>query len=107
MSKSRNWKAITIPSFTGGKIELTVTGEVNVGKLKIIPVLTRKSPQGINPKELILEVNVAEEAPDHFQEVRPYTQIITNQHQYTTVQILGPKGEALQSIIVQHAFSAV
>lgn len=54
---SRDWSAKEGTDFAGGNRQLTVLGEVQVGGGNEEPVLTRATPQGINPTVLILDLS--------------------------------------------------
>nr|WP_299506775.1 hypothetical protein [uncultured Rhizobium sp.] len=57
---SRNWKATETTDFAGTRYNLTVCGDVEVRRSNQTPKLSEATPQGINPKTLILDLKVEE-----------------------------------------------
>ncbi|MBY5337006.1 hypothetical protein HFO99_24355 [Rhizobium leguminosarum] len=55
---SRNWKATETSDFAGSKYNLTVSGDVEVRRSNQTTRQSEATPQGINPKTLILNLNV-------------------------------------------------
>lgn len=53
---SRDWKATEGTDLVGQNRKLVVTGDVEMSRLNETPKLTEASPQGFNPKILILEL---------------------------------------------------
>jgi len=56
--KTRNWKANEIPDFVGRVYRLHVTGDVQVTATNRDPVLSVHTPQGINPRILLLDLKI-------------------------------------------------
>lgn len=85
MSVSKNWKAIAVSGIAG--YDLIVNGEANVGKLDVEPELAKRSPQGINPAILQLNLlNAGDATPENFRPVR-YTERLERQDKYSEVEI--------------------
>jgi hypothetical protein len=55
---TRNWKANEIPDFIGRIYRLVVTGDVEVTSTNLEPRLSVHSPQGINPRILLLDLKI-------------------------------------------------
>ena len=55
---TRNWKADEKPDFVGRNYHLTVTGEVEVSATNLMPKLDEHTPQGINPRILLLDLTI-------------------------------------------------
>ena len=56
--QTRNWTAVEGSNLIGSDYKLTVSGEVEVLKSNEEPHLVEAKPQGINPTELILDLDV-------------------------------------------------
>jgi hypothetical protein len=55
---TRNWKANEIPDFAGRTYRLHVTGDVQVLATNFAPQLSVHTPQGINPRILLLDLKI-------------------------------------------------
>lgn len=101
MSQVKNFTAIVHSGIAGFLIE--VKGEVNCGMLTVMPSLTKKVPQGTNPKILILDVLPASKDPNgNFQEAQ-YSENIHNQDTYTQIELIDSEGSSIVTIPVQPA----
>jgi hypothetical protein len=92
MAQSRDWSAIEAMDPASGRRALTVTGEVETTAGNQTPRLAPTSPQGINPKDLILVLSI-ETSGDAGADVMgwrrvAYLQPVTHR-QYTLVTITG------------------
>lgn len=102
--KTRNWKADEIPDFVGRRYLLAVRGDVQVTATNQTPKLTVHTPQGINPRILLLDLSIVSSggigAPIVFYKSVHYTKQ-TSGHQYDEVDILFG-GKIIQRIKVGH-----
>ena len=102
--KTRNWKANEIPDFAGRIYRLHVTGEVQVTATNLDPVLSMHTPQGINPRILLLDLKIVSRGGfggqivfyKHVMFLRP-----TSGNQYDEVDILW-EGRIIKRIRVGH-----
>ena len=101
MSQTKDFTAVVQNGIAGYFIQ--VKGEVNCGKLEVMPTLTKAVPQGINPKILLLDVYPA--IDDEFGKFQPveYKDDIESADVYEEVNLLDPDGELVERIIVQPA----
>ena len=101
---TRNWKADEKPDFVGRNYHLTVTGEVEVSATNLMPKLDEHTPQGINPRILLLDLTIVSAGgvggqimiykPARY--ARP-----TTGNQYAEVDILF-EGKVIERIAVDH-----
>jgi hypothetical protein len=56
--QTRNWKANEIPDFAGRNYRLVVSGDVQVTATNLDPVLSMHTPQGFNPRILLLDLKI-------------------------------------------------
>jgi hypothetical protein len=95
-------KAFTAKEFSGfAGFLILVEGQVNCGQLDVQPTLTENNPQGENPNILLLTAQPAtDQQPESFQKVS-FSKNEMTQGQYQQVQIVDPKGNALETVQVQ------
>lgn len=55
---TRNWLANEIPDFAGRSYRVVVTGDVQVTATNLTPKLSARVPQGINPRILLLDLDI-------------------------------------------------
>ena len=105
--KTRNWTANEIPDFVGRRCVLVVSGDVQVTATNQTPKLKVHTPQGINPRILLLDLSIVSSggigAPIVFYKSVHYTRV-TSCHQYDEVDILWG-GKIIQRIKVGHPVS--
>jgi hypothetical protein len=56
--KTRNWKALAITDIIGRTFYVAVSGEVQVTATNQVPKLSLHVPQGINPRILLLDLDI-------------------------------------------------
>jgi hypothetical protein len=101
MSQTKDFTAVVQSGTKGFFIQ--VKGEVNCGKLEVMPTLTKTIPQGINPKILLLDVYPASDDENgKFQPVE-YKEDIKDQDVYEEVDLVDADGEVIDRISVQQA----
>jgi hypothetical protein len=101
MSQIKNFTA-TVQSGIAGFL-INVKGEVNCGMLAVMPSLTKKVPQGFNPKILLLDVLPAsKDSNGDFQEAE-YSENIHSQDTYTQVEFIDSEGNSIEIIPVEQA----
>src|SRR6476469_9527177 len=98
MARIQNFSAVVRSGFVGYFLE--VHGEVNCGKLEVQPTITEKTPQGINPKILMLDVYPAsDDHPENFRDAT-FIKNISSAHQYTKVELFDTQNKRLQLLDV-------
>ncbi len=55
---TKNWKANELPDFVGRIYKIHVTGDVQVTSTNLTPKLSYHTPQGINPRILMLDLTI-------------------------------------------------
>jgi hypothetical protein len=102
--RTKNWKANEIPDFIGRRYLLVVNGEVQVTATNQTPKLTVHTPQGINPRILLLDLSIVSSGgiggPIVFFKSVHFTRP-TSGHQYDEVDILFD-GKVIARIKVGH-----
>jgi hypothetical protein len=58
---TRNWSANELPNFAGRNYHIEVKGEVETSATNLLPKLTLRRPQGINPRILLLDLTIESE----------------------------------------------
>jgi hypothetical protein len=58
---TRNWSANELPDFAGRNYHIEVKGEVETSATNLVPKLTYRVPQGINPRILMLVLTIESE----------------------------------------------
>lgn len=99
MSQTKNFYAEVHSGTTGYLI--TVKGDVNCGMLDVQPRLSKKDPQGINEKILILDVYPASDSPNGSFRSAEYNENIESRDTYTEVQLIDLKGTTVETIPVK------
>lgn len=56
--RTRNWKALAITDIVGRTFYVAVSGEVQVTATNQVPKLSPHVPQGINPRILLLDLDI-------------------------------------------------
>ncbi len=101
---TRNWKANEIPDLLGRTYRLVVTGDVQVTATNLTPVLSVYTPQGINPRILLLDLKIVSSGGFGGQIVF-YKHVMftkrTSGNQYSEVDILFGR-KVIQRIRVGH-----
>ena len=104
---TRNWIANELPDFAGRNYHIEVTGQVEVGATNETPVLRMHSPQGFNPRILLLDLSIVSEGMGGqimiWKEAR-FTRP-TSGNQYDEVDILFD-GRIIERIKVEHPKTA-
>jgi hypothetical protein len=105
--QTRNWKANEMPDFAGGGYYLTVTGDVEVSATNKTPHLSSHSPQGFNPRILLLDLTISESGfgADVMTWKRVAYRARTNGNQYDQTDILFD-GDRVASVKVDHPKTA-
>lgn len=102
--QTRNWKANEIPDFAGRIYRLVVTGDVQVTATNLDPVLSMHTPQGFNPRILLLDLKIVSRGGFGGQIVFYKHTMFTHRtsgHQYDEVDILW-QGRIIKRIKVGH-----
>lgn len=101
---TRSWKAVEMPDFAGRNYHLTVTGEVEVSATNLMPKLDEHSPQGFNPRILLLDLTIVSAGglggPIMIYKPARYARPTTG-NQYAEVDILF-EGNVIERIAVDH-----
>jgi hypothetical protein len=101
---TRNWKADEIPDFAGRRYLLAVRGDVQVTATNLAPKLTVHTPQGFNPRILLLDLSIVSTGRFGGQIVffrSVHFTKVTSGDQYDEVDILFD-GKIIQRIKVGH-----
>jgi hypothetical protein len=101
MSQTKNFKAVVQSGTKGFFIQ--VKGEVNCGMLTVEPTLKKKSPQGTNPKILLLDVYPASDDENGRFAKAEFKEDIKTEDVYEEVDLIDPDGEIIDRISVQQA----
>jgi hypothetical protein len=101
---TKNWKANELPDFIGRKYQIHVSGDVQVTATNRTPKLSYHTPQGINPRILLLDLRIVKTGAigGHivFYKSVQFTKATTGD-QYDEVDILY-RGKIIQRIKVGH-----
>lgn len=101
---TRSWKAVEMPDFAGRNYHLTVTGEVEVSATNLMPKLDERTPQGFNPRILLLDLAIVSTGglggPIMIYKPARYARPATG-NQYAEVDILF-EGKVIERIAVDH-----
>jgi hypothetical protein len=58
---TRNWTANELPDLVGRNYHIDVNGDVEVTATNMMPVLRMRTPQGFNPRILLLDLEIVSE----------------------------------------------